>query len=174
MFLRRTLKFLHTASAIGLAGGLAAYMIVLAYGPSPDSLSAYAAVRGSLAVVSKWLLMPSMVGVLVTGLLAMAAHYPYMEAPWVWVKAVSGILVFEATLGAIDAPAQRAAQITANALAGELPASEVAGLMHNEWGAWWMVLALSAANVILAIWRPRFKVPRTKPTKPPTKPPGSP
>lgn len=160
MFIRRSLKFLHTLTAIGLSGGLAAYMMVLAYGPAPQSLEQYAAMREALAVVSKWLLMPSMVGVLITGLLAMAAHYPYMEAPWVWVKAVSGILVFEATLGAIDAPAQRAARVTAQALNGELDVSQVATLVHNEWGAWWMVLALSGANVALAIWRPRFKVPR--------------
>ncbi|MEM1092374.1 MAG: hypothetical protein AAF736_15380 [Pseudomonadota bacterium] len=162
MFLKRLLKFLHTASAVGLAGGLAAYMIILAYGPTPESLPEYTALRQALAVVSKWLLMPSMVGVLVTGLLAMAAHYPYMEAPWVWAKAVSGILVFEATLGSIDAPAQRAAATTAKAMAGEIDAAEVAALMHNEWGAWWMVLALSAANVALAIWRPRFGVSRGK------------
>lgn len=158
--LRRLLKFLHTASAAGLAGGLAAYMMVLAYGPTPESVSEYAALRQSLAVVSKWLLMPSMVLVLVSGLLAMAAHYPFMEAPWVWVKAVSGILVFEATLGAIDAPAQRAAASAARAVNGEIDAAELAALIHNEWGAWWMVLALSAANVALAIWRPRFKVSR--------------
>ncbi|MEM9531960.1 MAG: DUF2269 family protein [Pseudomonadota bacterium] len=160
MFLRRSLKFLHTASALGLTGGLAAYMMTLAYGPPPESLEAYAALRESLNTVANWLLTPSMVVVLVSGLLAMAAHYPYMEAPWVWVKAVSGILVFEATLGSLDAPAQRAAVAAQKALDGTIDQDRLNELIHNEWGAWWMILALSAANMILAIWRPRFKVPR--------------
>lgn len=154
--MRRTLKFLHTASAVGLGGGLAAYMLVLAGSPEITSIETHATLRHSLAMLTKWLLLPSMLIVLVTGLLAIAAHYPFMEAPWVWVKALSGILIFEATLASVDAPAQAAAAAAQRALDGEIDAAELARLLRDEWGAWWMLLALSAANVALAIWRPRF------------------
>ena len=154
--MRRTMKFLHTASAIGLAGGMAAYIAVLIGAGEVTSLEAHAALRNGLALVSKWVILPSMLVVLVSGLLAIAVHYPFMEAPWVWVKALSGILIFEATLASVDAPAQRAAEAAQQALAGEIDASALAGLMRDEWGAWWMLLALAAANVALAIWRPKF------------------
>lgn len=156
--MRRALKFLHTMSAIGIAGGMAAYMLVLASAPEVASLEAYANVRQSLAVVSKWLILPSMLVVLVSGLLAIAVHYPFAEAPWVWAKALSGIVVFKAALLSVDGPAQRAAEVSARAMAGEIDAARLASLMHDEWGSFWMLLALSAANVALAIWRPRFGV----------------
>ena len=112
--------------------------------------------REALAMVAKWLLLPSMLVVLVTGLWAMAIHYPYHEAPWVWLKALSGILIFEATLASIDSPAQAAAAAALSAVNGEFSAEQLAGLVRDEWGAWWMLLALNVANVALATWRPRF------------------
>lgn len=158
--MRRTLKFAHTISAIGLAGGLAAYMLVIAATPEVTSLEAHASLRASLAVVAKWLILPSMLIVLVSGLLAMAVHYRFQEMPWVWIKALSGILIFEATLASVDAPAQQAAAATARAVAGEIDAATLKSLVRDEWVAWWILLALSAANVILAIWRPRFSLNR--------------
>ncbi|WP_405232735.1 hypothetical protein [Lentisalinibacter salinarum] len=154
--MRRLLKFLHTMSTIGITGGLAAYMLVLATAPPVESLEAYAAMRESLAMLSKWLILPSMLIVVLSGLLAIAAHFPFAEAPWVWAKALAGILVFESTLMAIDGPAQRAAALSEKALGGEIASAELAGLVSDEWGAWWILLGLFTANVLLAIWRPRF------------------
>ncbi|MEM8982423.1 MAG: DUF2269 family protein [Pseudomonadota bacterium] len=156
MLIRKLLKITHTLASIGLAGGLAAYMMALSAAPDIGSVSEYAALRTSLALVSKWMITPSMVLVLCSGLLAMAAFTPYMDAPWVWAKALSGILIFEATLGAIDKPAQDAAKVAVQVVAGELPPDALERLVHNEWGAWYAILALSVANVVLAIWRPRF------------------
>ena len=156
--MRRVLKFLHTLSAIGFAGGLAAYMLVLTAAPEVASLREYAALRAGLVPVTKWLLMPSMLLALVSGLLAMVATPGYINAPWVWVKALSGILVFEAGLSAIDGPIREAAAASARAVAGEIDAATLAGLVRDEWGAWWALLGLAVANVALAIWRPRFGV----------------
>lgn len=156
--MRQTLKFFHTLSAIGLAGGLAAYTFVIGAAPEVTSLEAHATLRSSLAIVAKWLILPSMLIVLVTGLLAMAVHHRFQEMPWVWVKALSGILIFEATLASVDAPAQQAAAATARAVAGEIDIATLERLVRDEWGAWWALLALSAANVALAIWRPTFRL----------------
>lgn len=154
--MKRFVKLLHSLSSIGLTGGLATYMLVLWAGPDISSLSEYSAMREALAMVAKWLLLPSMLVVLVTGLWAMAIHYPFHEAPWVWLKALSGILIFEATLASIDGPAQAAAAAAASAVNGEIDAQRLAELVRDEWGAWWMLLALNVANVALATWRPRF------------------
>ncbi len=156
IFWKRLVKFLHTATGLGLVGGLAAYMIVLATGPQIDSLAAYAAMRSSLAMVSKWLLIPSMLGVLVTGLLAMMLHYPFLEKPWVWLKALSGVLIFEASLGSIDAPAQAAARLSMEAVNGEIDTLLLASQVRDEWVAWWILLALAVLNIAIATWRPRF------------------
>lgn len=156
--MRRTLKFFHTLSAVGLTGGLAAYMFVIAMAPDIVSLEAHASLRASLASVAKWLILPSMLVVLVTGLLSMAVHSRFQEMPWVWIKAVSGILIFEATLASVDAPAQQAAVATARAAAGEIEIATLERLVRDEWGAWWALLVLSGANIALAVWRPRFSL----------------
>ena len=159
------MKFLHTLGAIGFAGGIATYMIMVSFGPEPAVTPAFADFRDALSRVSRWLIMPSMVLVLTSGLLAMAVHYPFQSKGWVWVKAVSGLLVFEASLASIDGPARRAAAATVDALAGNLDALELAAAVDDKWGALWIMLALSAANVVLAIWRPRFirPTPRKEP-----------
>ncbi|MEM1411857.1 MAG: hypothetical protein AAGH19_05805 [Pseudomonadota bacterium] len=151
------MKFMHTLTGLGLVGGLAAYMLVLWAGPEVTSVSEYAAMRESLAAVSKWLIMPSMLGVLVTGLAAMALHYSYMEAGWVWLKMLSGVLVFEASLGSIDGPAQAAVILSTRAVEGEIDAAALAAGVRDEWGAYWTLLFLAAANIALATWRPRFR-----------------
>ena len=158
VFARRTVKFLHTFTGLGLVGGLAAYMLVLWAGPPVTSLSEYAAMRTSLAAVSKWLIMPSMLGVIVSGLIAMALSFSYMEAPWAWLKLLSGVLVFEGSLGGIDGPAQATALLANQALAGEAAAAAaIAQGVKDEWIAFWTLLFLSAANIALATWRPKFK-----------------
>lgn len=154
--MRRFIKFLHTVSGAGLTGGLAAYMMVLVNAPDITALSEYAALRTALAVVSKWLLLPAMVIAVTSGLMALVVHHPFQNAGWVWLKALSGLLLFEATLASIDGPAQRAAKAASASLDGELSPAQLANLVHNEWTAWWILLAICVANVALAIWRPRL------------------
>jgi len=131
-------------------------MLVLANGPALHDLPEYAALRHSLAMLSKWLIMPAMALSLASGLLAMAVHYPFQNLGWVWIKALLGLLIFESTLGSIDAPAQAAAAWSRKALTGEIDAAALPGLVDDKWVAWWTLLVLFAANVALAIWRPRL------------------
>ncbi|MEM7765746.1 MAG: hypothetical protein AAF290_16900 [Pseudomonadota bacterium] len=155
--LRRFLKFMHTVTGLGLLGGLAAYMIVLGTAPEISTLEQHAALRHSLRLVSTWLLMPSMLLVLVSGLLAMAITDAYKSALWVWAKALSGVLIIEATFAGIDAPAKRAAKAYAEAAAGTIDTQRVAELVHDEWMAWWIILALGVLNIAVGIWRPKFE-----------------
>lgn len=154
--MKRAMKLLHVIGTVGFAGGLTAYMLILANAPELAATSDYAVLRGSLALVAKWMIVPSMIVSVTSGLLAMAFHYPYHDAPWVWVKALTGVLIFEASLMSIDAPAQKAADAAASAVAGEIDAATLATLVRDEWIAMWVVLALAAVNIVLGTWRPRF------------------
>jgi hypothetical protein len=49
-----------------------------------NALVAYAAVRSAIAALVKWLLVPSLALVLVSGLLAIALNRAYRDAGWAW------------------------------------------------------------------------------------------
>ena len=66
----------------------------------------------------RWIVTPSMLIVAVSGLLAMAVYHPFQNALWVWLKALSGLLIFEAALASVDGPARRAAKAAANLVFG--------------------------------------------------------
>ncbi|MFK7886378.1 MAG: hypothetical protein AB8G16_05875 [Gammaproteobacteria bacterium] len=154
--MKRAIKFFHSLAGIGFAGGLAAYMLVLNSAPDIAATADYAAMRGALNTVASWMIMPSMLLAVTSGLLAMALHYPFHETPWVWVKAGTGLLIFEASLMSIDAPAERAANAAARAVNGEIDTATLVSLVSDEWKAMWTLLVLAVLNVLLAIWRPRL------------------
>lgn len=160
--MRRTLKFLHTVASIGFCGGLAALLVLHAVLPEPDQLERFATLRMAMGAVARWIILPSMGLVVVSGLLAMAATPAFHNAGWVWAKLATGILVFEGSLIYVLGPMERAtlqaqAALEGAALGGEAPegASLVASL-GPEWGSFWVLLAVGILNVALAIWRPRF------------------
>ena len=152
--MKRTLKVLHSLGAAGVIGALAAHLLILLAAPG-ETLEAQAAVRQSVAAIARGLLLPSLAVVLVSGLLAMAVHRPFHEARWVWIKALLGIAMFEGTLGAVEGTARRLAELATKPSADTttLPAE----LLRHEWLGLWTVLALSLANVALAVWRPRLR-----------------
>ncbi len=154
--LRRSLKLLHILGAVGLAGGLGAYMLVLGAGPAPEAVSEYAALRQSLAMLSKWLILPSLVAVVLSGILSMAVHHPFQDKGWVWAKLLADLLIFESTLATVDGPARRALDIAERARLGEIDAAAMMLEINDRWGAWWVLLTIFLLNVVLGIWRPRF------------------
>jgi uncharacterized membrane protein len=151
-WLRRTLKALHEIAAIGVGGGFAACLVV---GATADTTSGadLVAARQAIAAVARYMLVPSLALVLVTGLLAMAVTRGYRDAGWAWLKAFLGLSLFEATLVTVGASG-RLAELTA---AGA-DASLLASLWHSERNTLWMLLGLSVANVVLAVWRPRLMI----------------
>jgi hypothetical protein len=153
--LKRMLKALHEIGAVGVMGSYAAWIILLTRVPT-DSLAAYAAVRRAIAAIAQWLLIPSLGLVLVSGMLAIAATAAYKDAGWAWLKALLGISVFEGTLMTVGAGARRAAELSALAASGHADAAELAHVLRAESGTLWLLLALSVANIVLAVWRPRL------------------
>lgn len=154
--MKRFLKFVHTVGAIGVLGALAAHLVLVAVAPG-DSPSAFAAVRAGIHAISRFILLPSLLLVLVSGLFAMALHRPFMDARWAWLKAFTGIAMFEGTLNAVQANAQRGAELAARALVGDGDPDAMAALLHHEWMGLWTIGAIALANVALGVWRPRLR-----------------
>lgn len=156
MYMRKTLKILHTLSACGIIGGLLVYMILLFDAPQ-GTPEAYADLRESIAMISDYVLVPSLALVLVSGLLAMAVHHPYMNKRWAWFKAALGILMFKGVLTVVGTHADYAATVSRRITNGEAPADELATALTYEWDTLWLVMALSVVNVVLGVWRPRLE-----------------
>ena len=153
--MKRTLKLLHTLAAMGMGGAIAASIALLLRAPPMDDVAAYLALRHHLATIAGVVLLPSAALTLVSGLLSIAVHRPFHNAGWAWFKALTGVLVFEGTLGGIDSPAQRALVLLANPAV--VDRATLAELLRHEWGALWIILFLSAVNVVFGIWRPKFR-----------------
>lgn len=154
--MRKFLKILHTLAACGLIGGLSGYMILLLAAPQ-ENPAAYADLRASIAVLSNYLLLPSLAVALVSGILSMVVHGPFLRMRWAWVKAASGILMFKGVLTIIGAKADYAAVAAEQIAQGTATAEVLDKALAYEWFTLWVVMALSIANVVLGVWRPRFK-----------------
>ncbi len=64
-------------------------------------------------------------------------------------------MIFAGGLHAL-APIQDEARLSAEALAGRLDPATLAGVSGGEIGTLWLLLAVSTANVVLGVWRPRL------------------
>ncbi len=155
--MRKLMKFFHTAGSLGVAGGLAAFMLILHFGPPVGVTAEYANLRNSVDALSSYIILPSMAVVMLSGVLSMAVHFPFQSATWVWIKLLVGFLILESMLATIDAPARDAAAAAREALLGNLSADELSSSVNDRWFAWWVLLSLALGNVGLAIWRPRFR-----------------
>jgi uncharacterized membrane protein len=152
--MRSTLKFLHTLGAIGMMGGMAVLGVMLLYAPSPVALAEYAAVRSAMAAAATWVFMPSLGLTLIAGLLAIAASPAFHNAGWAWVKAASGILIFESGFVGVLGPMQREAADSVKAMAGQFDPALLGVSLGAEKMTIWILLAVSTANVVLGVWRP--------------------
>jgi len=154
--MRRTLKFLHTMGAIGFIGALGALVVLHLSLPDPVELERFATLRIAMGAVAKWLLLPSLGLVLVSGLLSAGATRAFHDAVWVWIKLATGVFVFEGTLVYVLGPMRRAGERAEAALAGEVAATDLGATLSPEWGSFWLIGAVAVANVALGVWRPTF------------------
>ncbi|WP_292506505.1 hypothetical protein [Methylobacterium sp.] len=153
--MRRLLKFLHTMGSVGLMGAMASLVVMLSVTPGPDSLSGYALMRSAMVAVSTYVFLPSLTLTLLAGLLAIAQR-AFHNAGWAWLKLATGILMFEGGLVHIQGTMQQEAELAAQALAGHGNPAELGLSLSGERGTLWLLLAVSTANVVLGVWRPRL------------------
>ena len=158
--MRQVFKILHTLAACGLIGGLGCHMILLVTAPQ-DTPAAYADLRQSIAAISNYVLLPSLAIALVSGLLSMIVHPSFLDKGWALIKAGMGILMFKGVLTIVGAKADHAAAASRKIANGEPMAEVLNAAVAHEWHALGVVMALSLANVVLGIWRPR-RMPRLR------------
>ncbi len=156
--MRRLLKFLHTLGAIGMMGAMACLLVMLVFAPEPATGAGAAAMAGAMAQVATWVFVPSLALTLIAGLLAIGLTPGYQDAGWVWVKAATGILLFESGFVYVAGPMQAAAKAGARLLAGHVDPAAVARTMTAERNTLWILLAIALANVALGVWRPRLEI----------------
>lgn len=154
--MRQLMKFLHSVASCGVIGGLAAYALVLAKAPQATAAQ-YADVRRTIEAICDIDLVPSVALALVTGLLAMAVHRPYQQRRCAWVKAATGIGMFESTFAITQSKAHTATVIAQKIAAGEAPADALATALNSEWTTLWAIMAIALANVALGVWRPKHE-----------------
>ena len=152
--MKTLLKIIHSLSAAGLIGALACYLILLGVAPPVESLAEYALLREAIARVSSWVLVPSLLGVLTSGLLSIAVYRPFHGARWAWAKALLGLPMFEGTLVAVVGPIGRTADLAVRRAAGDAEALTPVEMAGLEPGAVWVILAVSLASIAIGIWRP--------------------
>lgn len=99
--------------------------------------------------------MPSLGLTLIAGLLAIAASPAFHNSGWAWLKAATGILLFESGFVGVLGPMEREAARSAKVLAGESVTS-LAPLFSSERNVLIVLFLLSVANVVLGVWRPRL------------------
>ena len=136
-------------------GAMASIIVLISVSPEPASLAGYALMRGAMAKIAAWIFFPSFALTLISGMLAIAVNRAFHNAGWAWVKLASGILIFAGSLHAL-APIQEEAEQSAAALAGTLDPATITGSSGAEQGTLWVLLAVSTANVVLGVWRPRL------------------
>ncbi|MCE4223256.1 hypothetical protein HCU64_05790 [Methylobacterium sp. C25] len=154
--MRRSLKFLHTMGAIGLMGAMASLLVMLNAMPPVSDLTAYAAMRGAMGAIATWIFFPSLGLTLIAGLLAIALNRGFHNAGWAWLKAATGILVFESGFVGVLGPMQQEADLSAGALVGKVDPAMLAQTLGPERNTLWVLLAIATVNVVLGIWRPRL------------------
>ncbi len=155
--MRKTLKILHSIGAAGITGAVLVHLVLLAFLPAPDELAAYAALREGIAGVTTWVLLPSLTLMLLSGLLAIAAHNAFGNFAWVWLKFALTLSIFQPILMWIHGPAHREADAARALLADPAANVVLEGVSAIEWGMLWVTLATCLANIVLAIWRPRWR-----------------
>jgi len=155
MFAKRFMKFGHEVGTVGAMGAVAA-QLVLAHLGTTLPIEEHALLREAIVTMVRWLLLPSLLLVLLSGMLAMAINKAFHSADWAWVKALMTPLVFETVFVAVDSPARRAAQLTARLAEGDLAAEPLlAEALWHEQGGLWIALVLFTAQIALAVWRPK-------------------
>lgn len=154
--MRNLLKFFHTIGAIGMMGAMACLIVLVGVAPPPEFLAGYASARGAMGTIATWIFLPSLGLTLIAGLLAIAVSKGFHNAGWAWVKAASGILIFESGFVGIVGPMQQEAERSAQALAGKADPALLAASLGAERNTLWILLAVATANVVLGIWRPRL------------------
>ena len=133
-------------------GSIASLLVLISFSP-PTSLASYALMHGAIAEIATWVFFPSFALTLVAGMLAIAVNRAFHNAAWAWVKLATGILIFAGSFHVLGSIQDEVKQ--SGAAGGQFDPTPAANSFEEQ-GALWILLAVSTANVVLGVWRPRL------------------
>ena len=154
MLMRKFSKIVHSIASAGLIGGIGCYLVLIAVAV-PESADGYLQMQNSILLVTNWVIVPSLIIALFTGLVSMVVHDPFQDKGWVWLKAGLGVIMFQSLMVSITGRAKEGASIARDVAAGEVSPSVIEAAYSGEWYTLWFIMAVSIANVVLGVWRPR-------------------
>lgn len=151
----RLIKLIHFLAIIGFVGGLASSLVLADFaGNAPPGV--LAALRQSIVMVAEALVVPSLIVLVVSGMLLVVARPHLIGARWVWAKALVTLVIASIALLVVQPAITRAAVLAAEGSLGSpsLAAMTQAFSAEQLGGATNLALALVAIG--LAVWRPRL------------------
>lgn len=157
--MRRSLKFIHTVATAALVGALVLQLVIgFRYNPALAANDATAlGARAVLVEVTRWVMGPSLVVCVVSGLLLMGLNKTFASAGWVWAKALLGLMLVKGVITIQDPAVHELYALATQGIAGNPDAlAELARLTRMEWLGGWLALALAIAAIAFGVWRPRF------------------
>jgi len=152
---RRLVKLVHALGAAGMIGGGLALAVLLFVAREAIGTPGYITALVAMAKLGAWIIGPSVLATVGSGVLSIAVTPAFQDAGWVWVKAATGIAVFEGSLLFLG-PIQTEAKRAAGGLADGPDLATLAHMLRAEGNTLWVILAVSFANVVLGVWRPRL------------------
>lgn len=158
---KNLIKLLHFASLVGLAGGILV-SLVLADTIDATSPSATAGMHAAIALICSAVVVPSLVALLLTGMLLVVARPRLIGARWVWLKAALGLATGAVILLSLQPAMNAAAAMSATGALGDAPVGPLASVVAGEHRAAWGALALVLVAMIVAVWRPRLGRPAAR------------
>lgn len=152
---RHIIKIIHLLSLAGFVGGLGATLLLADFSDNaPPSL--LAALRMAVASLGESLVVPSLVLLVLSGMLLVVARPQLVRARWLWAKVVLTLAVAIIAVGVVQPAITRAAVLAAEGALGTPALGEMTRAFAEERIGGLVVLALSALAVMLAVWRPRL------------------
>jgi hypothetical protein len=142
----------HDIASIGFGGALAS-CLVINLTTNPAAPGEFLAARHVFAAIAKYVMVPAMAIMMLSGLIALAATRGYRDAGWAWLKAIFGINVFAATL-LLAGSAGNLGEIAAAVSVSDLVSLQ--RQLRSERITLWLLIALVVLNVVLAVWRPKL------------------
>lgn len=153
--MRHALRWLHLIAVAGFMGAVAASLLIAA---RADSMSptAFAAARQLIESVGNYLALPSLTVLVVSGMLLVAVRPIWMEARWVWTKALIGALIGALFLVWLQPALHQAAVLSGSTLALAPSFEALQASVQIGWTYSALVLVLSLVASVIAVWRPRL------------------
>jgi len=158
---RNLLKLLHFASLAGLGGGIVVILVLLDT-IDATSPSAVAGMHAAIALICSGLVVPSLVVLLLTGMLLVVARPQLINARWVWAKAFVGVIVAATILAGFQPLVNALASMAVTGALGDAPPGPLADTVETERWAAYLVLANVVAAMLIAVWRPRLGRPASE------------